>query len=193
METNGKALVITEVLKQELLFKAVHISDATHLPRQNVHYHLDKLVSLGLLEKQGSQYAVTDRNKLLDELMNAHDSMQVKRGESTKLYNFKELRQIVDVVLLLRAMGLVESFELKTHMADLMKRTAESLMAERKYLLNKQTSPGSARKQLRKDINYEDEFIKFISDEFEEKFGYEWTTPMKKRIDEFIDRMNEED
>jgi hypothetical protein len=191
-EINGKAMVITEVLKQDGLFKALHIANGTLLPRQNVHYHLTQLVGEGLIEKQGQNYAVVEKEKLLDLLLASKDGNALKRGNKNAVHNteFNELKQVIDVVTLLRALVLEQSMELKTHMANLLKEASDSLLAERKYLLEKVVSPGSARKQLRGKGN-EEQFFKTISNAFEEQFGFEWVSSPDKRLNEFIDKMEE--
>jgi hypothetical protein len=66
----GKAKVIGEVIKQQGMFKAARIVNATGLGRSLVHHHMQNLVAEGFLEKDGMYYGVVARQDLVDALVN---------------------------------------------------------------------------------------------------------------------------
>jgi hypothetical protein len=195
-DLSTKAALCAEVLRHEdELIRASYLTAGLGISKQLVYYHLNQLVEQGILEKAGSRYALADKNKLIDVMMNANENNgNLKRSEKTSFLPqvyVESLQRVVDETLLCRAMDLPESLAVKTHVANEIQKTIDTLKKERHYLLNKQITVGSARKTIRTkgaEFEWYEDAAQTV-----EAIGYEFETHLKVRSDVLIDKMNEED
>ena len=81
---NGKAQVISAILKMDRPFRPPHVIDMTGLERQLVYYHLRNFCDNGMLRKSGKVYQIADKEALFDNLLNTAEGTDTHLMKKTK-------------------------------------------------------------------------------------------------------------
>lgn len=194
-EITTKAQLCAEILRHENEFiRATWLIDALDISKNLAYYHLKSLVHDGILEKVGTRYALVNREKLIEVMLSSQEGQAtLQRGEITPILPkqyIDSIQEIVDDCIWARAMDLPDSLATKVFVGELIDNAIKQLKKERRYLSEKQTSRGVVRKLIRKQG--EEKWFE-ISTKTLETLGFEFTTTQKNRLNDLIDKMQEED
>lgn len=154
MTGNGKAQILSELLKMNKAFRARHIVEQTGLSRQLVNHHLSSMVTDGSLEKDGVYYTVADRDSLINAVATIDEGPNMKKAHSTDFISeshAKAINYITDLIVYARNSKAPFHRELKEFWVNQIDDTIRSYKNMRKYATAKSTTLGRARHNLPKD------------------------------------------
>lgn len=154
MTGNGKAQILSELLKMNRAFRARHIVEQTGLSRQLVNHHLSSMVTDGSLEKDGVYYTVADRDSLINAVATIDDGPSMKKAHSTQFINeelVKALNTIARIIVSSRNTKAPFHREVKEFMVNEIDDTIRSYKNLRKYITAKTMTPKVAQTNLPKD------------------------------------------
>lgn len=153
---NTRAMIIGSIMKRNgIPFKAKNVIEATGLSKQNVAYHLNKLVEMAVLEKTGTNYSVVDAERIIDVLVKTSDKAPATRAYDTIALSEispTQLNQIMVTIARARAMKLPDSAETKAAVIDDINQSIRSLQQAKKWLTSYMPEMMTARRAIKKDF-----------------------------------------
>lgn len=178
----GKARVIASVLKQQGVFKAVTVVNATGLSRSLVHHHLTKLVEEGYLEKDGVKYCIIARADLLDSLAEINESSQKGLLPEGKRFYFDEANAQIETVVKMRAVKMDGYQELQRKTAYVLDDIINKCRAAKRHMNTAQMKEEKALEQLVKDFESHWKFMRNVVTSDKET-AHKFLTEKYDRID----------
>lgn len=149
----GKARVIGEVLKQQGVFKAARITQATGLARQLVYHHLTQLTEDGFLEKDGMLYGVVARQELIDSLVNINEKDVVGLLPAKVMLNYDDINRAAEISLNLTAAGLEGHLKLRQKLIEDTDLVIRRFKAFKRYMNSKTISKKKALRFIEKNFD----------------------------------------
>lgn len=147
----GKAKVIGEVIKQQGMFKAARIVEATGLSQQLVYHHLKSLVADGYLEKDGTKYGVVARQDLVDSLVSIGENNVTGLFPNSTEFSAKFLNARIEMVVLMRGARMKDNDKARMIVAGGLDELIAQCKAARRYLNSKSISEKKAISRLEKE------------------------------------------
>jgi predicted ArsR family transcriptional regulator len=185
MTTETKSQIIAAILKQKE-FKAGDITRAVGCSRQLVNHHLKRLVTKGVLNKDGMYYSIVDDANLIDQLT-AGDSRRTL--EQTPFLSSIKQERLKNILLHAQVMMLPNNIQVKRTVLEDIEKSIRSLTNLRYMLTNVRLDPKSSRKALYLQVDRDfflDTYVKYNKD-----FGHEVN---RREIEIQLDAaLNEED
>jgi biotin operon repressor len=193
-------------------FRAGYIADEFGMSNQSVLYHLNQLADKGILLKVDRWYQLVDTPALIDLMLAKQlSNKNLNRGYDTRIWSgAKSIKEFVNLITNARALKLIDSVEARQYMLDQIDETIAQLKRERRYLVDKEFSPGTVRKYVHqfnpKEAWFWDEVGKKMEvtetghegwysyfQEVMKLIGFEFPTPLSMREKNFAGATKEED
>jgi hypothetical protein len=179
---NGKAQVVSSILKLDRPFRPPHIVDMTGLDRQLVYYHLRTFCDSGMLLKTGKVYQIADKEALFDSLLNITESTETHLMKKTKLIEVIGYNKVAETLVSLLVLDPQDELarEVKQAYVAEIDKTIQEFKNLRKFIHNSQRGEKSAAKYL-KDM--------FASPrEIYEAWVRDWDITPVEEVDEWTQR-----
>ena len=139
-----KALIISQILKQNGPFRARHIWEPLGLSTQNVGNHLSRMVDRGLLIKTGITYEVAHKEHLIDELATAREPRYIEKPVDVGPFLFSRVHYDIDQVVRARVLDMPNAAERHMEANTMIDDAIEQLKLCKKWLNRKAYSVNKA-------------------------------------------------
>lgn len=153
--SEGKAIIIGTIMKiDKPAFRARHIYEMSSLSRQLIRHHLTALVKNGCLEKNDVWYTISDKDQLINEMidtgLNKKEASKMTDEEMLDSEVVTQVNNSIIVYLACKALDLEGINLYKKFLVRKLDDAIDSLDKGKRYVNTGGMSPGSARKVLEK-------------------------------------------
>lgn len=148
-----KAMIIHQILKLDKPFKPRHIYEEIGISAQNTSNHLARMVSKGILIKNGPIHMVANKEALIDELIASNENTEMEPATDVmELEFFSILQNMVDQVVRARVLDTNEAIDAHVLMNHVIDDAMDECKKLKKWLNHKTYTISRAEKDYNEDM-----------------------------------------